>query len=484
MSDYQPSRVVPGTVYQVIRLLGQGGMGTVYEVEDTTVGKRYVLKTLHAHLRDRKEIAARIGNEARILAQLSHANIVEVVTAGVTGDSLKLPYFVMQKLNGHTLRAVLSAKGRLPTETAYSIAIDLLDALDHAHSFGVIHRDVKPENIFLHRGPSDAHQTKLLDFGVMRMLSSDKTRRGSHFVGTLRYAPPEQLQGGDITQRTDLYAAGLVLYEMLVGAGPFDYHTTDRDVANAHIEEPPPPLSSRIKVSPKLEALVMSALEKDPSNRPRDAFTFAANLRELSLLAMSARSSSLSGQTLPAEPLLLGMSAPPPSSNPGADKSPSRPKGARTVPSDRNAATTTGAISSHASAIPIQRRAWAVMLGIAAVAIIVGGAIVAAGWRREQAAGTAPSAATQRNATPSPDTAPTMASTTASTPTTASTTGPTPAPTPTTLTATPNAATATRAAPPANAAPHADAPPPPSPTESPSSRPRQPRQPQLPGPGF
>src|ERR1700733_9599865 len=104
MTDYAPNTTVPGTVYQVIKLLGQGGMGTVYEVEDTTVGKRYVLKTLHAELRDRKEL----------LARLSHPNIVEVVTAGMTSDSLRLPYFVMQKLNGHTLRSALAAKGRLP----------------------------------------------------------------------------------------------------------------------------------------------------------------------------------------------------------------------------------------------------------------------------------------------------------------------------------------------------------------------------------
>src|ERR1700722_5776671 len=270
MSDYEPNRIIPGTVYQVIRLLGQGGMGTVYEVEDTTVGKRYVLKTLHANLRDRKEIAARINKEARVLAQLSHPNIVEVVTAGGTGDSLRLPYFLMQKLNGYTLRAVLTLKGQLPLETAYSISIDLLDALEHAHAMGVIHRDVKPENIFLHRAQGDNHQTKLLDFGVMRMLSGDQPQTGARFVGTLRYAPPEQLRGGPITPRTDLYAAGLVLYEMLAGVGPFEDETTDKGIANAHLEMPPPPLASRVHVPPEVNALVMSALSKDPAGRPRD----------------------------------------------------------------------------------------------------------------------------------------------------------------------------------------------------------------------
>ena len=361
MSNYPPNMIIPGTVYQVVQLLGQGGMGTVYEVEDTTVGKRYVLKTLHSELRDRKELAERINKEARILAQLSHPNIVEVVTAGMTEDSLRLPYFVMQKLNGHTLRSVLSVKGRLPTQTAYSIAIDLLDALDHAHSKGVIHRDVKPENIFLHRGPSDSHQTKLLDFGVMHLLSGELPTPGSRFVGTLRYAPPEQLSGGAITQRTDLYAAGLVLYEMLAGSGPFDDHTTDREIANAHLERVPPPLSACVEISPALDALVMSALSKDPEERPPDAFSFAAKLRELARAAMTARSA--------VDAILQGIGVPTSSTNldgmiarritrllrvgTGASASSSQRTGesirtSTTVPIRRDA-TTTGATSSRAS---------------------------------------------------------------------------------------------------------------------------------------
>src|SRR5207253_8292790 len=104
-------------------------------------------------------------------------------------------------------RQVIHAKGRLPLATAYSIAIDLLDALDHAHGLGVIHRDVKPENLFLHRDPNGDSVTKLLDFGVVRFLTSDMKQSGGRFVGTLRYASPEQLKNGMITPRTDLYAA-------------------------------------------------------------------------------------------------------------------------------------------------------------------------------------------------------------------------------------------------------------------------------------
>jgi serine/threonine-protein kinase len=208
------------------------------------------------------------------------------------------------------LRQVLSAKGRLPLATAFSIAIDLLDALDHAHTAGVIHRDVKPENIFLHRGPNEAHQTKLLDFGVMRLLSGDEPQTGSRFVGTLRYAPPEQLLGGKVSARTDLYAAGLVLYEMLVGRGPFDDETSDRGIANAHLHKTPPLLRQRIDAPPALEALVASALAKDPEARPRDAFAFAARLRALAREAAVTRGQSSSAGTVES---WIGAVAPAPS---------------------------------------------------------------------------------------------------------------------------------------------------------------------------
>ena len=282
VSDYAPNQILPGTVYQVIRTLGSAGTGTVYEVEDTTVGKRYVLKTLHAELRHREELAARITKEARTLAKLSHVNIVEVVTAGATTDELGLPYFVMQMLNGHTLRAILDAKGALPLSTALSIAIDLLDALDHAHAHGVIHRDVKPENVFIHRTVSGTTVTKLLDFGVMRLLSSSKATTGHRFLGSLRYAQPEQLSGGPITAQTDLYGAALVLYEMIAGKAPFDDAPTEREAAGAHLHKAPPPLGRHARVPRALEDLVASALAKDPAARPRDAFTFATRLRDLS----------------------------------------------------------------------------------------------------------------------------------------------------------------------------------------------------------
>src|SRR5271154_664947 len=220
--EYQPSDPVPGTVYRVVRLIGAGGMGTVYDVEDITIGKRYVLKTLHPQLGAREDLARRMQNEARTLARLNHPNIVEVFTAGVTADDLRLPYYVMERLNGQSLRLVLEKKGVLDPVHAYHIAIDLLDALDHAHDKGVIHRDVKPDNIFLHRTSAGITLTKLLDFGIVSVLDGGNHETAGRFLGTLRYAAPEQLRGERATPKSDVYSAALVVFEILAGRGPFD----------------------------------------------------------------------------------------------------------------------------------------------------------------------------------------------------------------------------------------------------------------------
>src|SRR5258708_25452432 len=197
--DYQPGERVPGTVYQVIRLIGAGGMGTVYDVEDTTIGKRYVLKPLHPQLGAREDLARRMQNEARTLARLHHPNIVEVFTAGVTTDDLRLPYYVMERLNGQSLRLVLDKKGQLELPHAYHIAIDLLDALDHAHDKGVIHRDVKPDNIFLHRTSAGVTVTKLLDFRVMSLLDSGSHDTAGRLLCAVWFAAPAPTPGRQAT---------------------------------------------------------------------------------------------------------------------------------------------------------------------------------------------------------------------------------------------------------------------------------------------
>jgi eukaryotic-like serine/threonine-protein kinase len=287
--DYQPGEQVPGTVYKVLRLIGAGGMGTVYDVEDTTIGKRYVLKILHPKLGAREDLARRIQNEARTLARLHHPNIVEVITAGVTGDELRLPYYLMERLSGQSLRLVLEKRGQLELSHAYHIGVDLLDALDHAHDKGVVHRDVKPDNIFLHRTIAGVTVTKLLDFGIVSILDGGSRETAGRFLGTLRYAAPEQLRGEKPTPKTDVYAAALVIYEIIAGRGPFDDEGDAHQIAAAHMNKRPLPVSHFTPVPRALDSLLMAALSKDPPTRPRDAFSFAASLRNLKRLVEEAR---------------------------------------------------------------------------------------------------------------------------------------------------------------------------------------------------
>ena len=279
--DYQPGERLPGTVYEVVRLIGAGGMGTVYDVLDTTVGKRFVLKTLHPQLVTRDDLARRMQKEARTLGRLNHTNIVEVITAGVSGDELRLPYYVMERLNGQSLRLVLEKKGQLELPHVYQIGIDLLDALDHAHGEGVIHRDIKPDNIFLHRTSAGLTVTKLIDFGIQWLLHETTRETAGRFLGTLRYAAPEQLRGEPATPKVDIYGAGLVLYEMIAGRGPFDEYVDAAAIGAAHMHLAPPPLSRFVDVPVELEALVMAAIAKSAEARPADAFSFASSLRNL-----------------------------------------------------------------------------------------------------------------------------------------------------------------------------------------------------------
>jgi serine/threonine protein kinase len=281
--EYEPGEVIPGTQFKVLRLIGAGGMGTVYDVEDTTVGKRYALKTLHPELGDRDDLARRMEREARTLARIGHPNIVDVVTGGVTNDDMRLPFYVMERLTGHTLRIMLEKRHTIDVTHAVHLTIDLLDALGHAHAEGVVHRDVKPENVFIHRPPNGFSVTKLLDFGIMSLISVAEGQRetAGRFLGTFKYAAPEQLAGDRPTPLMDVYATGLVLYEAICGRGPFDDQGGGdmHAVAQARMRMPAPPVSEFLaSVPPELDVLLKKVLSRDPLKRPKDAFTFRAQL--------------------------------------------------------------------------------------------------------------------------------------------------------------------------------------------------------------
>jgi eukaryotic-like serine/threonine-protein kinase len=267
-----------GTPYVIGRLLGQGGMGEVYEVEHAELGRRLAVKVLHRDHVDRPDLAARLREEARQLARLLHPNLVEVTDLGVTTDGR--PYFAMPRLSGRDLREELARGGALPGERAIALVAQALDGLAAAHAAGLVHRDVKLENLFL----CDDGTVKVLDFGVAKVLAegaSGRTLPGAS-PGTPRSMAPEQCVSGAVDTRADLYAVGLALYELLTGRGPFDeLRGNDHALRYAHCERTPPPPSYFVPIEPELEVAVMRALSKSRDRRFQTAAEMALVLRSL-----------------------------------------------------------------------------------------------------------------------------------------------------------------------------------------------------------
>jgi len=279
---YNPGDTPGGTPYRVVRVLGAGGMGTVYEVEDTTVGKHYVFKTLHPTLARREEMAAMMRHEGRNLAKVQHPHIVDVITAGTTTDRFALPFIVMEWLDGATLRAIASST-TLSHEDIVTIATELLEALYHMHEGDpergrppVLHRDIKPENIFLARTPAGA-VVKLLDLGIAVLL--DGQTHGTH--GTPKYMAPEQFRGQKLSAQTDLYQVGCVFFELLTQRHPFAAAKTTTELVAAHLATEAPRVSAFVDVPQRVDDVIASALAKDPKDRPRDAYAFMVAMRAL-----------------------------------------------------------------------------------------------------------------------------------------------------------------------------------------------------------
>ena len=270
-----------GTPYRILRLIGAGGFGEVYEAEHEELGVRRALKVLLPHASGAERVA-RMRAEARALARLRHPCIVEVMDLGTAEDGRS--FLAMELLAGAPLRDVLHNRGALPPEEAVHVALGMLDGLSAAHGVDLVHRDVKPENVFVCEDGS----IRLLDFGVAKFLSGDAafTQSGVS-LGTPRYMAPEQVQGEPVDLRTDLYAVGVVLYELLSGRPPFEDDQLIA-LAYAHVMRPPPPLSDP-PVPAALAAVVARALEKQPAARFASAPEFAAALKSAVAGAEGAR---------------------------------------------------------------------------------------------------------------------------------------------------------------------------------------------------
>ncbi len=283
-APYPKDAIIPGTELAFQRVLGEGGQGVVYLVKDTFLGAERVMKLMHPQPGVNVEDAKRtLQQEARAMAQLKSLHIVEVLYGSVTAEKPPRPYFTMPLLEGYTLSTLLKRERQLAIGHALLVAIEVLEGLSVAHSHPthpLVHRDVKPSNIFLHRLQPGEWVTKILDFGVARDATQAPSKQSQmHFTGTCEYAAPEQA-GGAVTFSADLYAVSAVLFQMLTGHLVFKGFSV-WDTLKMHRSTPAPRVSSFVPVPKDLDDLVASGLEKDPKDRPRSAAEYARKLKAI-----------------------------------------------------------------------------------------------------------------------------------------------------------------------------------------------------------
>jgi serine/threonine-protein kinase len=267
-----------GGRYQVGELLGYGGMAEVHRGRDLRLGRDVAIKMLRTDLARDATFQMRFRREAQNAASLNHPAIVAVYDTGEetgpTGETL--PFIVMEFVNGRTLKEVLAAEGRLQPRRAMEITADMCAALEFSHRHGIIHRDIKPGNVMLTANGA----VKVMDFGIARALASGATTmtQTSAVIGTAQYLSPEQARGEAVDARSDVYAAGCVLFELLCGHPPF-VGDSPVSVAYQHVrEDPPTPSDINRDVTPPIDAIVLKALSKNPLNRYQSAGEMRADL--------------------------------------------------------------------------------------------------------------------------------------------------------------------------------------------------------------
>jgi eukaryotic-like serine/threonine-protein kinase len=284
--------------YRVESHLANGGMATVYLGTDTRLDRTVALKIMHPELANDQDFVRRFVSEARSVAKLSHPNVVTVFDQGADGRTL---FLAMEYVPGQTLRDLLRDRGRLGPREALDIMDGVLGGLAAAHTAGIAHRDVKPENVLI----GDGRTVKVADFGLARLLSGASHTKSGMIIGTAAYLAPEQVLGQPTDARTDVYAAGVLLFELLTGRQP---HTGDTPlgVAYKHVNEVVPPPSSIVPgLPPALDALVALATSRDPDLRPVDAGHFLHAITEVrSGLPLGASQSAPAGQAA-ARPLSI-----------------------------------------------------------------------------------------------------------------------------------------------------------------------------------
>ena len=257
--------------YELEELVGTGGMSSVFKARDRLLERRVALKVLHEHYTSDEEYVERFRREARVVAQLSHPNIVTVIDRG---EDEGRQFIVFELVEGQTLKELLEEEGRLPVRRALEIALQVARGLAFAHEHGLVHRDVKPQNVIL----NGDGRAKVTDFGIARSRDIQGVTQTGMVLGTSNYVAPEQAQGGNVDRATDVYSLGVVLFELLTGEVPFPGESFVA-VAMRHVTEPAPSvLERRPDVPARVAHAVDRALEKDPAARFPTMDAFGAEL--------------------------------------------------------------------------------------------------------------------------------------------------------------------------------------------------------------
>ena len=287
--------------YQLLRQVANGGMASIYEAIDTRLDRKVAVKIMHPHLAQDEAFVSRFIKEAKAAAALSHPNIVAVQDQGWNQSGVPAVFLVMELIEGHTLREYLNERGRFEVKDAINYLTPILSALAAAHSLGIVHRDIKPENILI----SKEGRIKIADFGLARgeLIGSTMTAESSVILGSVSYLSPEQVQRGIADSRSDVYAAGIIAYEMLTGEKPFSADSPIQ-IAYMHVNEEIPHLRSKRRDIPKaLDDLIASSTAKNPDERPRTAGEFLDKLQLIQVDLDPRKNQMDLGLDLPVEPI-------------------------------------------------------------------------------------------------------------------------------------------------------------------------------------
>jgi serine/threonine-protein kinase len=267
--------------YQLEKLIGRGAMADVYRAHDTSERMSVAVKILRGQQARDHEAVARFEREFEVQGQIRHRNVAALYGGGTT-DTAE-PYIVVELLRGHSLRALIKQQGAVHPTRALSYTWQALQGLHAVHQRGILHRDLKPANLMLEPSPGVVERVVLIDFGFAAFEGGAKLTQRGHVVGSLTYLAPERLRGKAAEPRSDLYAMGVILYELLAGRPPFS-GADDFELISAHLHDDPPPLSvaAAVDLPQDVIEVVERSLAKEPEHRHADAAAMAAAIEEAS----------------------------------------------------------------------------------------------------------------------------------------------------------------------------------------------------------